>query len=73
MNLKTKLAELFMLRGSDAVLTSSLQGSRYVYAIVNKNTDKSRELALDFDGIWIKTPKMVKATVLNGSSATIMI
>lgn len=53
----------------DVVLTSNPEGTNYVYAVVNKDPDKSHKLALDFDGIGVKAPKSVKATVLNGRSA----
>ena len=53
----------------DAVLTANHEGTRYVYAVVNKDPEKSHKLALDFHGIGVKVPKSVMATVLNGRSA----
>jgi alpha-N-arabinofuranosidase len=52
----------------DVVLTSNEAGTRYVYAIVNKDPKESVNLQLDFAAIGKKAPKQLVGKVLNGNS-----
>lgn len=49
----------------DAILTANADGSKHAYAIVNKDPEKTREIALDFCG---KKLNKVSATLLTGNS-----
>lgn len=50
----------------DAILTSSRDGKRRVYAIVNKDPEQSRSVALDFGNM--KAKKKLNGVILQGSS-----
>ena len=52
----------------DVILTSDKEGKRFVYAVANKDPDNDQPLTLDFQGLGIKAPKKVQATVLSGMS-----
>ena len=52
----------------DVVLTGNENGTRFVYAAVNKHPEKEITLALDFEGIGKKTPKQLQGTILSGNS-----
>ena len=52
----------------DVILTSDKEGKRFVYAVANKDPDNDQPLTLDFQGLGIKAPKKVQATVLSGKS-----
>lgn len=52
----------------DVVLTSDRTGTRYVYAIVNKDPKRNISLTLDFVGMGKKAPKKMKGKVLTGKS-----
>lgn len=53
----------------DVVLTGNADGTRYVYAVVNKDPEKSHALTLDFKSLGVKEPRKLKGTVLSGTSA----
>ena len=52
----------------DVLLTSDKEGTRFVYAVANKDPENAQPLLLDFKGLGKKVPKNVKATVLSGAS-----
>lgn len=52
----------------DVILTSDSEGNRFVYSIVNKDSQREIELELDFEGLGKKTPKRLEGTVLSGKS-----
>ena len=52
----------------DVVLSSNENGTRYVYAIVNKDPERNIDLTLDFNKIGKKIPKKLEGTVLSGKS-----
>ena len=52
----------------DAVLSSNKTGTRYVYAITNKDPDRSIDVSLDFAGLGKKAPKKLTGKVLSGKS-----
>ena len=53
----------------DAILTTDKDGKRFVYAIANKDPKNDIDLQIDFAAMNKKTPRQVKAHVLNGRSA----
>ena len=52
----------------DVILSSNKAGTRYVYAIVNKDPERNITLSLDFEGIGRKSPKKISGKVLSGQS-----
>lgn len=52
----------------DVVLSGNEVGTRFVYAIVNKDPEQSVDLELDFEHIGKKIPKKIAGKVLSGSS-----
>lgn len=52
----------------DVVLTANEAGTRYVYAIINKDPKRTISLELDFESIGKKAPKKLEGKVLSGSS-----
>ncbi len=52
----------------DVVLTSNSSGTRFVYAIVNKDPERAIDLRLDFEGIGKKVPNTIDGQVLSGNS-----
>ena len=53
----------------DAILTTDKDRKRFVYAIANKDPKNDIDLQIDFAAMNKKTPRQVKAYVLNGRSA----
>ena len=52
----------------DGILTSDAAGKRYVYAIVNKDPEKSRKVSIDLGGMPKLKGRKVKGMILQGSS-----
>lgn len=52
----------------DVILSSNEDGSRYVYAIINKDPEHNISLALDFEGMGKKVSKRLEGKVLTGKS-----
>ena len=52
----------------DIILTANETGTRYVYAVVNKDPERRISIELDFKGVGKKTPKTLEGTVLSGNS-----
>lgn len=52
----------------DVILSANEAGTRYVYAIVNKDPERSMDVSLDFAELRKKTPKRLAGKVLSGNS-----
>ena len=52
----------------DVILTADADRKHFVYAVANKDPENDRPLTLDFQGLGIKAPRKVRATVLSGQS-----
>jgi alpha-L-arabinofuranosidase len=52
----------------DVVLTTNKSKTKFVYAIVNKDPGKSVQFDPGFEGIGVKTPNHLSATMLSGTS-----
>ncbi len=52
----------------DVILTSDEGGNRFVYAIINKDPDRTIDFKIDFEGLGKKAPKSLNGDVLNGKT-----